>query len=103
MSHNVISLHAAKQVRQAEDDDAEYRAMILGMDKLELLEEMIRFQEERSRTGHLSLSMMVRGRILFGELERNAETSELQLLTRSYRRHLDCELAEFIKTGRMNA
>ena len=67
------------------------------MDKVELLEEMVRFQEERTQVGELSLSMMVRGRHLFKALEENAETQELKILTRSYRRHLDCELADFRK------
>ncbi len=74
-------------------EDHAYQARILGMDKLELLEEMVRFQEERSRVGKLSLEMMVRGRYLFKALEENAETEELRLLARSFRRHLDYELA----------
>ncbi len=92
---NVISLQAARSIRDAENEDHAYRALILSMDKLELLEEMVRFQEERSRIGQLSLDMMVRGRTLFKALEEAAETQELRLLTRSYRRHLDYELLEF--------
>lgn len=90
---NVVSLLAARQIREAED--LEYRSRILTMDKLELLEEMVRFQEERSRLGHLSLQMMLRGKILFKALEENAETEELKLLTRSYRRHLEFEIAAY--------
>ena len=92
---NVISLHAAREVRQAEAEDLEYQAQILVMDKLELLEEMVRFQEERSQLGHLTVKMMIRGRYLFKALEESAETQELRLLTRSYRRHLEFELKEY--------
>lgn len=93
--NNVISLKALREIRQAEKDDSSYLARIREMDKLELLEEMVRFQEERSAAGELSLSMMVRGKILFRALEDSAETRELQLLTGSYRRHLEHELAVY--------
>ncbi len=69
--------------------------MILSMDKLELLEEMVRFQEERSRLGHLTLQMIIRGRYLFNALEKASETNELRLLAKSYRRHLEFELIAF--------
>lgn len=92
---NVISLKAVREIKEARDVDFDYRALILSMDKLELLEEMVRFQEERSRTGQLTLPMMIRGQILFKALEENAETQELRILTRSYRRHLDHELAAY--------
>jgi len=96
-TNNIVSLQAAREVKTAESEDHEYKARILVMDKLELLEEMVRFQEERSREGHLTLQMMIRGKILFKALEQSAETQELQLLTRSYRRHLEFELADHLK------
>ena len=95
----VVSLGAVREIRKAEREDPDYEAKIRGLDKLELLEEMVRFQEERSRVGRLTLSMMVRGKILFKALEETAETNELRLLTSSYRRHLDHEMADFIKRG----
>ena len=67
------------------------------MDKLQLLDEMVRFQEERSAQGKLSLAMMVRGRVLFEALERHSETRALRALTRSYRRHLEHELQDYLK------
>jgi hypothetical protein len=93
---NVVSLKAARELKQSKTDDEAYRAIILNMDKLELLEEMVRFQEERARIGHLTPSMMVRGKVLFRALEDSAETQELKLLTRSYRRHLDHELSAYL-------
>jgi hypothetical protein len=92
---NIILLHAAREIRDAENTEQAYHAMILSMDKVELLEEMVRFQEERSQVGHLTITMMTRGRILFKALEENAETQELKILTRTYRRHLDLEISEF--------
>ncbi|MDR3608718.1 MAG: hypothetical protein P4M08_15245 [Oligoflexia bacterium] len=91
----VVSLKAVREIKDARTDDHEYHARILGMDKMELLEEMVRFQEERSRVGHLTVTMMVRGQLLFKALEESAETQELRLLTRSYRRHLECELTAY--------
>lgn len=95
-----MSLKAAREIKDAHSGDLEYRARIISMDKLELLEEMVRFQEERSALGHLTPEMMVRGKILFRALEENAETQELKLLTRSYARHLDFELKAYIEENR---
>jgi hypothetical protein len=64
------------------------------MEKVELLEEMVRFQEERSKLGQLSPQMMREGRHLFQALESSAETRELRTLAGSYRRHLELELEE---------
>ncbi|MBY0471752.1 hypothetical protein K2X30_11350 [bacterium] len=91
--HKVISFQAFKEIRAAEDLD--YQAYIAGLSKLELLEEMVRFQEERTKEGKLTLPMMIRGRHLFRALELSAETKELQILTKAYRRHLDYEMATF--------
>jgi hypothetical protein len=96
---NIVSLNAVREVKEAEGDLA-YKAKILGMDKLELLEEMVRFQEERSRLGLLTPTLMIQGKILFKALEESAETNELRLLTRSYRRHLEYELASYVEKHR---
>ncbi|OFZ82631.1 MAG: hypothetical protein A3K03_13340 [Bdellovibrionales bacterium RIFOXYD1_FULL_44_7] len=102
MPNNVLSLNALRAVKNAKNEINEdaYRATILGMSKLELLEEMVRFQEERSRIGELTPTMMVRGKHLFKALEANAETQELRILTGAYRRHLEFELIEYLKSTR---
>jgi hypothetical protein len=87
----VVSLDLVRQMKDAEALDPLYEQRIARMDKLELLEEMVRFQEERSRSGQLTLAMMIRGRVLFRALEANAETQELKILSGSYRRHLEHE------------
>ena len=98
-SSNVVSLQAARDLKSARDEEHAYRAKILCMNKVELLEEMVRFQEERSRLGHLTLDMMIQGQHLFKALEESAESQELKILTRSYRRHLECEITA-LRTGR---
>lgn len=93
----VIPIKAYRELKRAEAEDYEYQARILAMDKLELLEEMVRFQEERSRLDRLTLPLMIRGRILFKALSESAETQELRHLTRTYKRHLELELESYLK------
>lgn len=99
----IINLKAYRQVKAAAHEDLAYQAMILKMTKLELLDEMVRFQEERSSVGELTLPMMVRGKVLFSALEKSAETQELKLLTGSYRRHLEFELQEYVRNRQVTA
>lgn len=94
---NIVSLVAVREQKNAETEELAYRARILSMDKLALLEEMVRFQEERTSLGELTIQMMIRGKHLFKALEESAETNELRSLTRSYRRHLEAELADRLK------
>ncbi len=89
---NVIDLVAERNKRGSSQQDPYYQSKINRMNKIELLEEMVRFQEERTEKGQLTLTMMVRGRILFRALETHAETDELRLLASSYRRHLEHEI-----------
>jgi len=89
---NVIDLVVERNKRGLAKHDPFYQMHINRMNKIELLEEMVRFQEERTTRGELSLTMMVRGRILFRALEIHAETDELRLLASSYRRHLEHEI-----------
>ena len=98
--NNIVSLQAAREIKRAREEDPAYAARIAGLDKVELLEEMVRFQEERSRIGELTLPMMIQGRILFEALEATAETEELALLTGSYRRHLEHEMKDFLNKGK---
>jgi hypothetical protein len=88
----LIDLVAERNKRGMSRHDPYYQIIINRMNKMELLEEMVRFQEERSKKENLSLTMMVRGKILFRALELMAETDELRLLASSYRRHLEHEI-----------
>jgi hypothetical protein len=89
---NVIDFVVERNKRELAKNDPYYQMFIGRMNKIELLEEMVRFQEERSAKNELSLTMMVRGKILFRALELHAETDELRLLASSYRRHLEYEI-----------
>ena len=88
----LIDLVAERNKRGMARHDPYYQILINRMNKMELLEEMVRFQEERSKKDNLRLTMMVRGKILFRALETTAETDELRLLASSYRRHLEHEI-----------
>lgn len=90
---NVISLRAFKALRDTDAEELGYRARILSMSKVELLEEMVRFQEERKAVGTLTPILMKRGLHLFRSLEECADSQELKILSRSYRRHLEYEIA----------
>jgi hypothetical protein len=97
MKSNVVLLNVVREVQKAEKSDPAYHARILGMNKLELLEEMMLFQEAQSSSGQLTVEMMVRGQLLFKALEESAETEELRQLARSFRRHLRLELEAYMK------
>lgn len=95
---NVVSLKTYRDSRTPQDvqfitEEFAYRAKILSMDRVQLLEEMVRFQEERKAVGELTPAMMYRGRHLFRALEEAADSQELKILSRSYRRHLEYEIA----------
>ncbi len=94
---NIINLSAERVNRNKQD--SQYQTKINQMNKYELLEEMVRFQEERSSKGKLSMEMMVRGQILFRALEASSETNELRLLAGSYRRHLEHEIDALVKAA----
>jgi hypothetical protein len=89
---NVISIRAFKALRNDDAEELAYRARILSMSKVELLEEMVRFQEERKSIGTLTPILMQKGRHLFRALEDCADSQELKILSRSYRRHLEYEI-----------
>ncbi len=85
-------VRAQKKQSLPREVELDYQAKILGMEKADLLEEMIRFSQERSENGALTVDMMKRGKFLFERIEKCAETDELRRLSSSYRRHLSHEL-----------
>jgi glutaredoxin len=96
---NIIDLSKERTKRGLTNNDPGYQLIINQMSKIELLEEMVRFQEKRSDEPTLTLPLMVRGKILFRALEIHAETDELRLLASSYRRHLEHEIEHFAKAN----
>ncbi len=93
----VISLDQAREAKKIREGDPRYQAQLEQMDKLELLEEMMRFQTERTNSGKLTIKLIVRGQILFKILEAQAETHELRDLSKTYCRHLKLELDAYLK------
>ncbi len=97
-TNKVIVLQEVREARATREEDLTYQGRVLKMDKLELLEEMVRFQEERTAVGYLTLKMMVQGQILFKVLEEKAETLELRDLAGTYSKHLKLEMQEKLKS-----
>lgn len=62
-----------------------------SMDKSNLLDHMMSFQEKRSKLGYLNQEMIFEGIELFTELSKQAETPELYYLCESYIKHLKTE------------
>jgi hypothetical protein len=90
----IIDLDLERKKRGLIPHDPEYQIKVNKMDKMELLEEMVRFNDSRSQGEKMSLAVMIQGRILFKALELLAQTQELRLLAGSYRKHLEYELEE---------
>jgi len=67
----------------------------MNMHKIELLEEMVKFQDEKARTGTLTRLQINNGIILFRELEKQAETPEMKQLASAYQKHLRLTLSTF--------
>jgi len=93
----IVDLETERKKRGLLPHDPVYQIKVNQMDKMELLEEMVRFNDSRSNGEKLSLALMVQGRILFKALELLAQTHELKLLASSYRKHLEHELEEKLK------
>ena len=62
------------------------------MNKNQLLEEMVDFQEKRVALGHLNIDLILEGIPLFTELTNKADTYELKQVSMNYVRHLKLEL-----------
>jgi hypothetical protein len=93
----VIMMEALVDFPPKEVLDVRYLSKVLTMSKVELLEEMVRFQEERAEAGKLTSKLIIEGQILFKALEETAESCTLKELARSYRRHLKYEQLSRLK------
>jgi hypothetical protein len=85
----ILDMVAAFNKRKLMTEDAYYQAIINRMNKWELLEEMSNFQTKLPSKGSLSLTRLVRARILFTALEASAETEMLRTLAKSQRREYE--------------
>lgn len=87
---NVVSIFKNKNAK----DQADWAKYFATKDRMELLEQMVMFQQDRSAAGQLTLDLINRGIPLFKALHDAAETQELRILCGSYHRHLQYELQE---------
>lgn len=71
---------------------ASYTEIVDEMDKLELLEEMVRFQEKKLKDPKLSEENILRGMALFKNIILSAETKELHTLGQQLHSYLETEL-----------
>jgi hypothetical protein len=89
---DVFDFQAAKNKKENLLKDPFFQKYIDKMDIPQLLEEMIRYHEQKPKDKELVFSM-IRGIILFEALERKCFTEEVRLLAGSYKRHLQHEIA----------
>ncbi len=93
----IIDLSQFKSIQISKKEHSEYQLYIDSLDKLQLLNEMVNFQHQRSEKGKLDATLMTQGLVLFRRLEQEAESEGLRSLAHSYRRHLEHELADYLK------
>ena len=89
---NVVNLAAFRDIKEREFSNPFYQARIAKMDRLELVNEVIKFNEERYEHGGLNKELIVRGLILFKNMADNAETPNFKEFARTYCKHLELEL-----------
>jgi hypothetical protein len=78
MSDNVVSLKDWKEKKAEQTQLWRYKAKLLGMDKLELLDELVKYTEERTKVSKPSHDLIERGITLAKVLADVAETAELR-------------------------
>lgn len=93
----VIKLSDFRKNKTYDEQINHWDRIFSQVDKMELLEHMVRFQEDRQRHVGLTEEMVCRGVPLFEQLKATAETEELYILCNSYHKHLLSELAELKK------
>lgn len=72
-----------------------YAAKIAKMDRLDLVNEVIHFNEERYINGGLNKDLIIRGLLLFKNMGENATTQNFKEFAMTYCKHLELELQVF--------
>lgn len=91
----IISLKNKLEVSRTKRACEEYKKKIQAMDKLELLEEMVRFYEDWNIIDVPALEMIIKGMIFFEILKDKCETEELKHSTEFYYGLLELELKNY--------
>lgn len=79
--------------------DKTYEAKIEKMDMIQVMQEMVEFQQIRTKTGHLTIELIRKGLPLFKRLMDSATTDELRVFASSYYKHLQKEYSVLSKTS----
>ena len=91
----VISICTKLAIKKAKQACDEYKAYIEAADKLELLEEMVDYNQYWDSVDTPDLHMIIKGMILFGVLKNRCETSELKDSVTFYYNLLEMELNNY--------
>ncbi len=91
MKNNIVQFEPYRQKKFLDLRVEAYAKVIHKMEKLELLEEMERFVDSNAKRGpsFLNKENVLRGIILYKELNKQAETDELSILSRNYITYLN--------------
>lgn len=73
---------------------AEWSKRYAKMSKLELLDEMVVFQDEVGKNRGLSIPLMWRGKVLFELLRGCAETQEFSIFVQKYLNHIELQIKD---------
>jgi hypothetical protein len=93
---NPICLNQFKKYKKEQRNQGLYSIKLKQMNKTELLEELIRFQKERSLFEGPSLEMILQGELLFQALITHCESTEMQKFAKTYLKHLKHELQHLL-------
>jgi len=92
---DVYDFQAAKNKKQNQNTDPLFQKQVDRMDRLQLMEEMIKYNDKRKESKDPNgLFWIIRGIILFTAIEHKCETNDMKALASSYRRHLQIQLDE---------
>lgn len=91
MSAQLIQLKDFRKEKHRQREFVRHKTVLEKLSKHELLEEMVNYHDAQKQAGEMTYELLFRGMALFELLEIEAETRELQILSRSFRRHLEYE------------
>ncbi len=70
-----------------------YREELLIMPRIDLLQEMMKYQEEAEKLKTQPYPFLQKGSVLFSVIEFVAQTDDLRSIASAYRRHLDFQMS----------
>ena len=101
--NNVISLDTKLKINKAKHECKEYEAKIKAMNNEQLLQEMIKFQEDWALMDIPALEAILKGMIFFSKLKESVDTKELKDMVEFYYSLLEQELKEYERQHRISS